>query len=149
MGKGDDKPRLEEKVKKMGVGDCVEFYGFVSTDQLSLIYSKADVFIMPSKVSLEVGKPEGEGFGIVFIEAAMHNLPLIGPTIGGSTDIIEDQINGLECNPTSAVDISQKMLILLNDKNKRLDYGKKAKEKVLNNFTLEQLDNYLAQVVKE
>jgi len=148
VGKGDDKERLEDKVKSLNLNNYVKFYGFVLDSELPKVYAQSDVFIMPSNVSLDPAKPEGEGFGIVFTEAAMYELALIGPNSGGSTDIIDDGINGLECNPLSAEDIAEKMKTLVESEHLRNKFGKKAKEKVLKNFTLNQLDKYLDRVIK-
>ena len=143
VGKGNDKERLELKVKEIGIEKYVKFYGFVPDEELPEIYATSDVFIMPSNVSLDPIKPEGEGFGIVFTEAAMYGLPMIGPNIGGSTDIIDDNINGLECDPLNPNDIAEKMKYFIDEKIMRIKFGKKAKEKILSNFTLNQLDDYL------
>lgn len=143
VGKGDDKCRLENKVSYLNLNSYIRFYGFVPDDELPKIYSQSDVFVMPSNVSLDPKSPQGEGFGIVFLEAAMYELPLIGPNDGGSTDIIDDGINGLECDPLSPEDISEKMKILIENKDLRVTFGKNAKQKILENFTLNQLDDYL------
>jgi glycosyltransferase involved in cell wall biosynthesis len=149
VGKGDDKVRFLNKVQELGLKEYVRFYGFVDDDELKNIYNDSDVFIMPSNVSLDPNKPEGEGFGIVFTEAAMYSLPLIGPDRGGSTDIIENEINGLECNPLDPRDISKKMKVLIDDEEKRIEFGKKAKEKTLKNFTLNQLDFYIKNLLNQ
>ena len=148
IGKGDDKERLENKVRELNLESFIKFYGFVPDEDLPKVYSSSDVFIMPSNVSLDPSKPEGEGFGIVFTEAAMYKLPMIGPNDGGSTDIIDDNINGLECDPLSPSDIAEKMKILINNEKKRIEFGKKANEKIVDNFTLRQLDGYLEKIVE-
>jgi phosphatidylinositol alpha-1,6-mannosyltransferase len=147
VGKGDDKERLERKVNDLKLNKFVKFYGFVSDEELPKVYAQSNVFIMPSNVSLNPKKPEGEGFGIVFIEAAMYELPMIGPNDGGSTDIIDNNINGLECNPLLPNDIAEKMKIIIENKDLIEKFGKAAKEKILENFTLKQLPKYLEGVI--
>ncbi len=149
IGKGNDKKRLEQLTKDLNVDQYVKFYGFVSDGELREIYSRSDVFIMPSNVSIDPVKPEGEGFGIVFTEAAMYKLPLIGPHNGGSTDIIDDRQNGLECDPLSPEDIADKMNYLIENEDLRIQYGEQAKKKILDNFTLDQLGWYLGGLSKE
>ena len=104
---------------------------------------------MPSNVSLDPKKPEGEGFGIVFIEAAIYGLALIGPNDGGPTDIIEHDVNGYMCDPKSIEDIADKILILIRNKKKRNSFGIKIRDKILTNFTLNQLDGYLSNLIDE
>lgn len=147
VGHGDDVDRLKQLVLKLGLNDYVKFYGFVPDCELPKIYADSDIFIMPSNVSLDPEKPEGEGFGIVFIEAAMYKMPLIGPNSGGSTDIIENMKNGLECDPLNPDDIAEKMKFCIENRDKMAFFGENAKSKVLKNFTTEQLEVYLEKIL--
>jgi len=62
-GEGDDQQRLEQLAAESGLTGRVVFAGRVPDDQLPDYYALADVFAMPSN---------GEGFGIVFLEAAVQ-----------------------------------------------------------------------------
>jgi glycosyltransferase involved in cell wall biosynthesis len=68
-GDGSDRPRLEAKVKGLGLGQAVIFTGRVAEADKVALYNLADAFVMPSA---------GEGFGIVLIEAAACGIPVIG-----------------------------------------------------------------------
>ncbi|QEN85696.1 glycosyltransferase family 4 protein [Labrys sp. KNU-23] len=80
-GDGDDRDRLAGIGQRLGVSDLIRFAGPVSDDQLPDIYRLADVFAMPST---------GEGFGIVFLEAAATGLPIVAAKGDGSTDALAD-----------------------------------------------------------
>ncbi len=80
-GDGDDAPRLQALAREMGVADKVVFAGRVRDDELPDIYRLADVFVMPST---------GEGFGIVFLEAAASGVPVIAAQGDGSADALAD-----------------------------------------------------------
>ncbi|MGQ0586155.1 MAG: glycosyltransferase family 4 protein [Gammaproteobacteria bacterium] len=80
-GDGDDRPRLEQVAKDLGLGDRVHFAGHVGDSELIDYYRLADVFVMPSAK---------EGFGIVFLEAAATGLPVIGGNRDGSADPLAD-----------------------------------------------------------
>ncbi len=99
VGRGNDMDRLKKLAADLDVADAVRFWGFVSDQELRDIYRQSDIFIMTSRVSLNPDKLEGEGFGIVFTEAALYEKALIGPNTGGSMDIIDDGINGVTCDP--------------------------------------------------
>lgn len=143
VGKGDDQKRLRSIATKLKLNNCVRFLGFVPDDELLKIYAQSDVFIMPSRVSLNPEKPEGEGFGIVFLEAAMMEKPLIGPNSGGSTDIIKNGYNGYNINPTSLDEIISAIMKLANDPELKIEMGKNAKKIVEENFSQNQLGNYI------
>lgn len=90
VGSGDDQARLESIAREEGVEDIVIFAGPVREEELPDYYALADVFAMPST---------GEGFGIVFIEAAMSGLQVIGGNRDGSVDALADGVVGLAVDP--------------------------------------------------
>jgi phosphatidyl-myo-inositol dimannoside synthase len=80
IGRGDDRPRLEQLAKDLGVGDRVVFAGFVPTEALIAHYRAADAYIMPSQ----------EGFGIVYMEAMACGIPVLSGDADGSADPLQD-----------------------------------------------------------
>jgi phosphatidylinositol alpha-1,6-mannosyltransferase len=96
VGSGDDQPRLKQLAQEAGVGDRVVFAGHVPDPELPDYFALADVFAMPST---------GEGFGIVFIEAAASGLPVIGGNCDGSVDALADGRIGRLINPNAPAEI--------------------------------------------
>jgi glycosyltransferase involved in cell wall biosynthesis len=82
-GDGPERARLEilaaERLGKRGV-----ILGHVP--DVDDFYASCDVFAMPSHM---------EGFGLVYVEAALHGVPSIGADVGGVPDVIEDGKTGL------------------------------------------------------
>lgn len=89
VGDGDDRDRLRALAEKLGVAERVIFAGEVSEADLPDYYRLADFFAMPST---------GEGFGIVFLEAAASGLPILAANAGGSPDPLLDGKAGLLVN---------------------------------------------------
>ncbi len=81
VGDGDDRVRLEALAREQGVAARVVFAGSVPHDDLPEFYRLADAFVMPSS---------GEGFGIVYLEAAACALPVLGSSEAGATDALAD-----------------------------------------------------------
>lgn len=148
VGKGNDMPRLQKLAAECGVESIVRFFGFVSDEDLQTIYCKTHIFIMPSRVSLDPAKLEGEGFGIVFTEAALYENALIGPVTGGSTDIITDKVNGLTCDPLDFAQLADLIRHLVRDPAYRARLGENAKNNVLANFTMQQFDKYAKELLE-
>ena len=89
-GSGDDQPRLEALAAAVGVREHVVFAGQVPPDELQDYFQLANVFAMPST---------GEGFGIVFLEAAASGLPIVAGNRDGSTDALADGALGTLIDP--------------------------------------------------
>jgi phosphatidylinositol alpha-1,6-mannosyltransferase len=90
VGDGDDEPRLHALVGRMGLGKHVHFAGRIAGAELVDHYRAADVFVMPST---------GEGFGIVFLEAAACGLHVIGGNADGSLDALREGAIGEAVDP--------------------------------------------------
>lgn len=86
VGEGNDRHRLQNLAQSLGIHAEVEFMGALTDDRLLMEYSKADVFVLPSRK---------EGFGIVYLEAMSFGLPVIAVKGGGSVDVVEHETTGL------------------------------------------------------
>ena len=106
VGSGDDLPRLRNLTADLHVIDRVHFLENLSRPQIAACYSHADIFALPST---------GEGFGLVFIEAMAFAKPIIGAASGGTTDVIEDAVNGLLVSPHDADGLERALNRLLGD----------------------------------
>ena len=76
-------------------GFPVKFLCDVPDSQLSLIYAQADIFAMtsmPHRFSVE-------GFGLVYLEAGAHGLPVVAHAIGGVPEAVVDGETGLLVSP--------------------------------------------------
>jgi phosphatidyl-myo-inositol dimannoside synthase len=90
LGDGDDLPRLQALAADVGQEDHVVFAGRIPANELVDHYRLADVFVMPST---------GEGFGIVFLEAAASGIPVIGGRTDGSWDALREGVLGDAVDP--------------------------------------------------
>lgn len=85
-GDGADRPRLEALARSLWVEKQVQFLGEVTDTRLQELYADSDLFVLPSKK---------EGFGLVYLEAMFHGLPVVAAGTGGATDIIQSGVNGV------------------------------------------------------
>jgi glycosyltransferase involved in cell wall biosynthesis len=84
VGDGDDRARLERRVADAGLTGAVRFTGLVSQPELRQHFAEAQVFALPS---------EGEGFGLVFLEAMRAARPCIAAQ-GAAEEIVLDRLTG-------------------------------------------------------
>lgn len=104
VGDGDDKPRLKEKAKTLGVEDRVVFAGYIDESEKADHYRLADVYLMPSR---------GEGFGIVFLEALACGVPAIGSKLDGSREALGDGRWGILVDPAKPAEIHSAIIASL------------------------------------
>ena len=77
---------------------------------LSLVYSAADVFIAPSRE---------ESFGQVALEATACGVPVVAFKVGGLTEVVRPQINGLLAEPFDKEQFAMNIRRLLEDEQMR------------------------------
>lgn len=77
VGEGPDLPKIQWKVKELGIADRVHFLG--KQDDIAHVISMADVLLLPS---------EKESFGLVALEAMACGIPTIGSLAGGIPELV-------------------------------------------------------------
>lgn len=126
VGDGEDRERLEELTKMLGVKNNVRFVGEVPNKGLASYYTPCDIFVLPSAK---------EGFGIVFLEAMFHKKPVIAARADATQEIVEDGVTGILVEWGSVAEIANALLTLLKNPALRTRMGeagyKKAQEKFL------------------
>lgn len=75
----------------------VDFLGTVPVSQVSALFESHDLLVMPSRF---------EGFGIVFAEALVHGLPVIGRNAFAMPEIIFPGVNGDLINNDNANELA-------------------------------------------
>ena len=120
VGDGDDRPRLEQLARDLGVSEHAHFLFGLTPEQLFACYANCDVFALPSR---------GEGFGLVFLEAMAHAKPVIGGAHGGIPDIVEDGVTGLLVPHGDVERLAQALESLFNDPGRAREMGARGRER--------------------
>ncbi|AEN07831.1 glycosyl transferase group 1 (plasmid) [halophilic archaeon DL31] len=84
VGSGDRVSDLQQKARREGVENSVDFPGYVTDESLPAYYSAADLFVLPSKAD------RGEAFGIVLLEAMACGTPVVTTDIPGVRTVVGD-----------------------------------------------------------
>jgi len=87
---------LRRQVAALNLGHCVDFTGAVPDAELRRHFAKADLLAVPSF----------EGFGIVYLEAMAHGLPVIASTSGAAHEIVTPGENGYLVDPGDAATLA-------------------------------------------
>jgi phosphatidylinositol alpha-1,6-mannosyltransferase len=112
VGTGPYEPTLRALATALGIDRYVTFAGEVVEADLVDCYRLGDVFVMPNRA---LANGDTEGFGLVFLEANGCGLPVIAGGDGGSTDAVQDGVNGLVVDGGSVTAIAAAMQRLRAD----------------------------------
>jgi glycosyltransferase involved in cell wall biosynthesis len=110
VGRGSDRRRIEKLIAEVGVQDSVILAGFVPDDELAEHYNLCDIFAMPS---------QGEGFGIVYLEALASGKPVLAGNKDGSRDALADGELGLLVDPDDTAEIAAEIIRVLRREHLR------------------------------
>ncbi len=113
VGDGPLRPGLERTAAGQGLQCNVRFVGTVSDGDRDRWLRRAHVFAMPSR--LPAGGSAGEGFGIVYLEAAAHELPVVAGNVGGALDAVVHDQTGVLVDPTDHVALADAITDMLLD----------------------------------
>jgi phosphatidylinositol alpha-1,6-mannosyltransferase len=138
VGDGDDRQRLEQRARELGIAGSLHFAGSVSPDELDVCYDRCCIFAMPARTELDARLPRGEGFGIVFLEAMAHGRPVVGPCVGAPAEFIRPGEHGLLVDPRDPVKVAQALIELLKDPARARQMGYAARDWVMHEFTFEK-----------
>src|SRR5690606_21167388 len=124
VGDGPEKANYEKLVLDLGISDKVIFTGYQS--DVTLFYKMMDVFSLVSR---------NESFGLVLAEAMLNKLPVIATKVGGMKYIVDDGKTGYLVNPFQVEEIEEKLEILYQNPNLRIQMGEIGFEKAMKEYT--------------
>jgi phosphatidylinositol alpha-1,6-mannosyltransferase len=102
--------RLLRQVRRLGLRN-VDFLGPVDRESLNRLYTESSMFVLTSQ---EEGD-HFEGFGLVFLEAGAHGLPVIGSRTGGISDAVQDGITGFLFDSLDVSAVAGAMIHMVRD----------------------------------
>lgn len=121
VGDGPLRHELQSRAHHRGLSDVVMFVGRVSDAARDGWLSEADAFAMPSR--LPPSGHGGEGFGIVYLEAALHGLPVVAGDKGGAVDAVRDGETGLLVDAARADAVAAALIKLLGNPAAAVEMG--------------------------
>lgn len=124
VGEGPLRDELTAQLAVSGIADRVRLLGF-RRDVPDLMRA-IDVMCLPS---------HREPFGLVYVEAALAEKPVIACEAGGAPEIIEHEETGLLVRPQNVPDLTQAILTLLDNPSHSARMGRRARELALERFT--------------
>lgn len=124
-GKGEIE-RAQDLVRELGVGDAVEFCGWVVGDEKRALLRGASIYVLPSY---------NEGLPMSILEAMSWKLPIISTTVGGIPELVRDREEGFLINPGDVEALTRALIKLASDTSLRQSMGQKALRRVEQGFS--------------
>jgi phosphatidylinositol alpha-1,6-mannosyltransferase len=146
VGDGPLRPSLERMAETLFVRDHVHFLGAVSDAERDSWLWRAHVLAMPSR--LPAGGFAGEGFGIVYLEANAHGMPVVAGNVAGALDAVEHQRTGLLVDPTDHLAVADAVVTLLRDSELATRLGEHGRDRA-QGFSWPKIARRVERVLQE
>ncbi|UCH37122.1 MAG: glycosyltransferase family 4 protein [Candidatus Bathyarchaeota archaeon] len=131
VGSGPMMNFLQSLTCKLGLNGKVEFTGTLTGPSLYDQYRECDVFTLPSKqINNDV-----EGFGMVFLEAALFKKPGVGTRSGGIPEAVIDRKTGILVPEGDIHALKEALYLLLTDSTLSTKLGTNAYNRVISRFS--------------
>lgn len=111
----------------------VTLLGRRTSDEVAAELARAAVFCAPSRTSSTGWR---EAFGIVFLEAALHSLPVVAYRHAGVTESVADGVTGLLADEDDEAGLAAHLRTLLADPDLGRRLGEAGRARVLSEFDM-------------
>src|SRR5690554_51395 len=118
---------MQQKIAALGLEDNVFTLGF-RTD-VPEIMAALDIFVLPSILP--------DPLPTVILEAMASGKPVVATSHGGAAEMVKDGQTGYVIPWDDASNAADRMLPLIQEKELRLEMGRKGRQRVLEHFSLE------------
>lgn len=127
-GKGPERGNLEALARSNGLSTDVLFLGF--RRDVPRIMKSLDALVVPSVHT--------EACSMTILEAQAMGLPVIATSISGNPELVAEGLTGLLVPPGDSEALAEAIKSLIRDPVSRLRMGRRARETVLERFTIER-----------
>ena len=127
-GDGSRKAQLQQMAQMLGLQEEVSFVGFVK--DVPNLLSSIDLLVLPSLY---------EGLGVAALEGMAAGKPVVGTRVGGLAESIVHGETGFLVPAGDGTALAEAIEKLVVDPSMAQAMGQRGIERVLNNFTIEQV----------
>lgn len=116
IGDGEDREKLEEMSRELGVTESVIFAGF--QEDVHRYLNLMDIFALVSS---------GEALPLALVEAMHSGLPCVATNVGGNSYVLDSGGSGILLEPGDPESLILALQTLTDSESKRIEYGQVAK----------------------
>jgi len=139
-GEGPEGERLRRRAHKLQIADAVEFPGRVAPVEVPGLLDEASLVLMPSRA---------ETFGLVALEAAVMQRPVVASRVGGLSEVVADGLTGVLVSAGDAGAMAEATIALLGDEARCRRLGLAARRRAQALFSHDRhVDGYAEQYAR-
>jgi glycosyltransferase involved in cell wall biosynthesis len=139
-GKGPLSEELKAQASSLGIGERVDFLGYIPDEQLPAAYGAADLVAMPSRAL--------EGLGLVTLEAMACGTAVFATPVGGNVELLEPLRPDLITSDTTVDALTITLRELLGSGRERLHaLGMVARQHVVERYGWDRTSADLKRVL--
>lgn len=112
---------------KINLPNC-SVLGKIPLEEVKKYYEQASIFCLPTLL---------EPFGIAFLEAMSHGLPVVATNAGAIPEFVINNKSGFLIPPKDVTQLSERLIDLLDDPSKCRSFGEQGYKIVAKNYTWE------------
>lgn len=143
VGDGPLRRDLEGLAVRLGLSGRVHFIGSVSQDDLVALFHAADLLALPSVTP-------NEAFGLVQLEAHACGVPVVSTALPTGVPFANlHGVTGLVVAPGDSEELAAALGLLLEDESLRAELGRRARARLLDEFTLGGMIDHVLSVYEE
>lgn len=134
-GDGEDRQKLEDMTKELGLSDKVCFAGWLN--DVNSFYNAIDINLLTSI---------SETFPYSLTEGTRMHRATIASRVGGVPVLIDDGVNGLIFQPGNERQLAEHLLTLAGDPELRHTFGERIYEKASREFSIDRMVEHQLEI---
>lgn len=143
IGRGRLRSELEKLVKKLGIENKVNFFGWAIQDQVIKILDKSHIFLLPS---ITAANGDEEGIANALKEAMAMGLMSIGTVHAGTPELIDDEVSGFLVPQNDSKALAEKIMYVVQHPEIWKKTGLAARQKIEAEFEIKKSIKQLEKI---
>jgi phosphatidylinositol alpha-1,6-mannosyltransferase len=140
VGGGSHYEQIRDLARQSSAASKIELPGFVPEERISEFWRRANIYAMPGRV---------DGFGIAFVEAMRHGLPIIASREDAGQEINADGVTGFNVRLDRPGELAAGIIELLRNQKLAEQCGRRAVERWRRNFSFSRFHERFSTILND
>jgi glycosyltransferase involved in cell wall biosynthesis len=131
---------IEARAAALGIGEAVEFPGWVVGERKQALLERASVFVLPSYV---------ENMPVSVLEAMAAGLPVVATNVGAIPEVVEDGVTGMLAPPGDADALARAIESILADPQRCQRMGEAGRARAQRHYSVDRVMPRLEAIYRQ